>query len=629
MPHPAAFAEGPQVTHSPLTPPLPGPGQRIQWGRLYGASPALALAAAANQHPGLLVAVVEDVQAAARLAGELAFFLGQGPDGGRETELPVLGFPDWETLPYDVFSPLPELVSERLLTLHRLPDLTGGRPRGILVVPVSTMLQRLPPRDYVDGHSLVLGVGERLDLDQTRRRLERAGYQCVSQVIAHGEFAVRGSLLDVFPMGSREPYRIDLFDDEVESIRTFDPDTQRTREKVPRIHLLPAREFPLSDEAVSAFRQRYRAQIEGDPKRSLIYREVSEGRAPGGLEYYLPLFFEATATLFDYLPAGALVAETHGVREAAAGFLATVAGRYEQRRHDIERPLLPPRQLYLEADELTSALKGLPGVLYQSAELPERHKGFARACNFATRTLPPLAIQARATEPAAALKQFVGEPGRRVLFLAESTGRREVLADHLRGFGLRPKALDGWRAFLDSDVPLGLTVAPLEQGLLLNDEDLALVTETQLYGERVRQERRRRARERDGEAVVRNLTELLPGAPVVHEAHGVGRFLGLQTLTIGGVQTELVALEYARGDKLYVPVSSLHLISRYTGASPEAAPLHRLGGDQWDKLKRKAAEKVRDVAAELLEVYARRAARQGVACPAAGDEYAAFAAAFA
>ncbi len=629
MPHPAPVAEGPQVTHSPLTPPLPGPGQRIQWGRLYGASPALALAAAANQHPGLLVAVVEDVQAAARLAGELAFFLGQGPDGGRETELPVLGFPDWETLPYDVFSPLPELVSERLLTLHRLPDLTGGRPRGILVVPVSTMLQRLPPRDYVDGHSLVLGVGERLDLDQTRRRLERAGYQCVSQVIAHGEFAVRGSLLDVFPMGSREPYRIDLFDDEVESIRTFDPDTQRTREKVPRIHLLPAREFPLSDEAVSAFRQRYRAQIEGDPKRSLIYREVSEGRAPGGLEYYLPLFFEATATLFDYLPAGALVAETHGVREAAAGFLATVAGRYEQRRHDIERPLLPPRQLYLEADELTSALKGLPGVLYQSAELPERHKGFARACNFATRTLPPLAIQARATEPAAALKQFVGEPGRRVLFLAESTGRREVLADHLRGFGLRPKALDGWRAFLDSDVPLGLTVAPLEQGLLLNDEDLALVTETQLYGERVRQERRRRARERDGEAVVRNLTELLPGAPVVHEAHGVGRFLGLQTLTIGGVQTELVALEYARGDKLYVPVSSLHLISRYTGASAEAAPLHRLGGDQWDKLKRKAAEKVRDVAAELLEVYARRAARQGVACPAAGDEYAAFAAAFA
>ena len=334
MPHPAPL---PEETASPLSPPLPGPGQRLQWGRLYGAGPALALAQAAQAHPGLLVAVVDDVQAAARLGSELAFFLGTGTDEGTAS-LPVLGFPDWETLPYDVFSPLPELVSERLLTLHRLPGLT----RGVLVVPVSTLLQRLPPRDYVDGHSLVIAVGERLELDATRRRLERAGYQCVSQVIAHGEFAVRGSLLDVFPMGSLEPLRIDLFDDEIESIRTFDPDTQRTREKVKQVRLLPAREFPLTDEAVSAFRQRYRAQIEGDPKRSLIYREVSEGRAPGGLEYYLPLFFEETATLFDYLPHGALVCEAEGVREAAARFLDTVTTRYEQRRHDIERPLLPP-----------------------------------------------------------------------------------------------------------------------------------------------------------------------------------------------------------------------------------------------------------------------------------------------
>jgi len=626
MSHPLPLLDEASAAYTPLSPPLPAPGQRLQWGRLYGSAPALALAQAARNHPGLLVAVVEDVQAATRLSAGLGFFLDADAKNG---DIPILGFPDWETLPYDVFSPLPELVSERLLTLHRLPGLTGRRARGVLVVPVSTLLQRLPPREYVDSHSLVIGVGDRLELDATRRRLERAGYQCVSQVIAHGEFAVRGSLLDVFPMGSPDPLRIDLFDDEIESIRIFDPDTQRTREKVTSIRLLPAREFPLSEEAVSAFRQRYRAQMEGDPQRSLIYREVSEGRAPGGLEYYLPLFFDGTATLFDYLPAGAMVAEAEGVREAATGFLATVEGRYEQRRHDIERPLLPPRRLYLDGDELTAALKGIPGVLYQAAELPGRRKGFAQACNFATRSLPPLAIQARASEPAAALKQLVGEPGRRVLFLAESTGRREVLAEHLHGFGLRPRTLDGWRNFLDADVPLGLTVAPLEQGLLLEDEGLALVTETQLYGERVRQERRRRARERDGEAVVRNLTELHPGAPVVHETHGVGRFLGLQTLTIGGIQTELVALEYARGDKLYVPVSSLHLISRYTGASPEAAPLHRLGGDQWDKLKRKAAEKVRDVAAELLEVYARRAARLGVACPSAGDEYAAFAAAFA
>ncbi len=279
MPQPVSFPESASNTFSPLTPPLPGPGQRLQWGRLYGAGPALALAQAAQAHPGLLVAVVDDVQAAARLGAELAFFLGTGLDrDGGDARLPVLGFPDWETLPYDIFSPLPELVSERLLTLHRLPGLT----QGVLVVPVSTLLQRLPPRDYVDGHSLVIAVGERLELDATRRRLERAGYQCVSQVLAHGEFAVRGSLLDVFPMGSLEPLRIDLFDDEIESIRTFDPDTQRTREKVKQVRLLPAREFPLGEEAVSAFRQRYRAEIEGDPKRSLIYREVSEGRAPGG-----------------------------------------------------------------------------------------------------------------------------------------------------------------------------------------------------------------------------------------------------------------------------------------------------------------------------------------------------------
>jgi transcription-repair coupling factor (superfamily II helicase) len=271
----------------------------------------------------------------------------------------------------------------------------------------------------------------------------------------------------------------------------------------------------------------------------------------------------------------------------------------------------------------------MPGVVYQSPELPGRHKGFAAAVNFGTRPPPPLALQARAAEPAAALHGFLGTPGQRVLFLAESTGRRELLADHLRGFGLRPRTLDGWHAFLGGDEPLALTVGPLEQGLILEAEGLALVSETQLYGERVRQERRRRAKERDGEAVVRNLTELLPGAPVVHEEHGVGRFIGLQVLEVGGIKTELVALEYARGDKLYVPVSSLHLISRYTGASPDAAPLHKLGGDQWDKLKRRAAEKVRDVAAELLEVYARRAARQGVACTAPGDDYSAFAQAFA
>ncbi|MFY9972904.1 MAG: transcription-repair coupling factor [Chromatiaceae bacterium] len=614
--------ESSEAPHSAINPPLPTrPGERLLWGRLYGAGAALAMAEAARRHRGLVLALAEDVQAAARLRSELQFFLG-GPAG--EDVPPLLAFPDWETLPYDVFSPLPELVSERLLTLHRLPDLQ----RGVLVVPVATLIQRLAPRDFVDGHSMVLEVGDRLDLDATRRRLERAGYACVSQVMQHGEFAVRGSLLDLFPMGSQEPLRIDLLDDEVDSIRTFDPDTQRTRERLRRVRLLPARELPLTEDAISAFRQRYRATFEGDPKASLVYREVSEGRSPGGLEYYLPLFFEQTATLFDYLPDGTLLLEPDGCREAARAFLEGVEGRYEQRRHDIERPLLPPRRLYLSTDELAGLLNRLPGVLYQGPELEGRRRGFAAPCNFATRTLPPLGVQARAAQPAQALQGFLAEPGRRCLFVAESLGRREMLTDHLHGFGIRPAQVDGWSAFLQGRDPLGLTVAPLEKGLWLEDPDLAIITETQLYGERVRQERRRRARERDSEAIVRNLTELAEGAPVVHEEHGVGRYLGLQTLEVGGTTTEFLVLEYARGDKLYVPVSSLHLISRYTGVSPEHAPLHRLGGDQWDRIKRKAAERAHDVAAELLDIYARRAARSGVAFPSPGDDYATFAAAF-
>jgi len=603
---------------SPLAPPLPTkPGERLLWGRLYGSSDALAIAAATERAQGSVLAVVEDVQVASRLQAELRFFLAG-------SDLPVLTFPDWETLPYDQFSPLPELVSERLLTLHRLPTLR----RGVLVVPTGTLLQRLPPREYLDSHSLVLSVGDHLDLDSMRRRLERAGYQCVSQVIAHGEFAVRGSLLDLFPAGSTLPYRIDLFDQEVESIRTFDPESQRSIDKIEHVRLLPAREIPLDEDAISAFRQRYRSTFEGDPKQSLIYREVSAGSVPGGLEYYLPLFFEQTATLFDYLPEGTTTMEAALCREAAEQFLAGVAARFEQRRHDIERPLLPPQRIYLAADELASRLNRMRGVLHQSPEVAERRKGFKAVASFGTRTLPGLAIQARAARPAGALQDFLAEPARRVLFVAESAGRREMLLDNLHGFGIRPHAVSGWREFVESDKAVALAVAPLEQGLFLEQEDIALITETQLYGERVRQERRRRRAERDSEAVVRNLTELHIGAPVVHEDHGVGRYLGLQTLEVGGMTTEFLTLEYAKGDKLYVPVSSLHLISRYTGASEETAPLHRLGGDQWEKIKRRAAEKVRDVAAELLDIYARRAARKGIAFPTDGEEYAAFAAAF-
>ena len=590
-----------------------------------------------------------------------------------------------------MFSPLPELVSERLLTLYQLPMLV----RGVLIAPVATLMQRLPPRDYVENQSLVLTVGDRLDFDTTRQRLERTGYSCVSQVLAHGEYAVRGALLDVFPMGSDWPLRIDLFDCEIDSIRTFDPETQRSQTKLERIRLLPAREFPLTEDAISGFRQRYRASIAGDPQNSLIYREVSAGHSPGGLEYYLPLFFEQTATLFDYLPNNTLILEAEDSRELAARFFAEVELRYEQRRHDVERPLLPPQRLYLTPDDLVNAGKQHAGVRYQAAAIEERRKGYAAAHNFTTAALPPLAF-ARTAHPALALQEFLAAtPECRVLFVAESSGRRELLMEQLQDFGIHPQPVADWQSFVNGEQLLGLTVAPLEQGLRVNSNppvltnppnppfakggfvepedfslapvvhvqkgelsspplvkggqggisssplskrgaggdlgagEICLITETQLYGERVRQERRRRERERDSDAIVRNLTELTEGAPVVHENHGVGRYLGLQTLDVGGMSTEFLALEYANHDKLYVPVSALHLISRYTGASPDNAPLHRLGGEQWERIKRKTAQRVRDVAAELLDIHARRAASSGVAFPHGGADYATFAGAFA
>ncbi|WP_242445589.1 transcription-repair coupling factor [Chromatium okenii] len=671
---------------SPFAPPLPQrSGERVCWGQLADASVALAIASVAKTHSGLLVAQVADVQAATRLAAEVRFFLN-------DSSLPLLTFPDWETLPYDIFSPLPELVSERLLTLDQLPTLA----RGVLIAPVATLMQRLPPRDYVKHQSLMLAVGDQLEPQTTRQHLERTGYSCVSQVLAHGEFALRGALLDVFPMGSDCPLRIDLLDGNIDSIRTFDPETQRSHTKLERIRLLPAREFPLTEEAISGFRQRYRASINGDPQNSLIYREVSAGHSPSGLEYYLPLFFEQTATLFDYFPDNTLILEAEESGAVATRFFADVELRYEQRCHDRERPLLPPQRLYLTPDELNAVRKQYAGVRYQAAEVEERRKGYAAAHNFATAALPPLAFTARNVQPALALQEFLAAaPKRRVLFVAESSGRRELLMEQLHGFGIHPTPVADWQSFIDGEQRLGLTVAPLEQGLLVNPNlnlnppnppfskggfvapedfslslspvvrgqkgsfsspplakggqggisssplskrgaggdlgagEICLITETQLYGERVRQERRRHERERDGDAVIRNLTELTAGAPVVHENHGVGRYLGLQTLHVGGMTTEFLALEYANHDKLYVPVSALHLISRYTGASADNAPLHRLGGDQWERIKRKTAQQVHDVAAELLDIHARRAACTGVAFQNGGEDYASFASAFA
>ncbi|HRE55388.1 MAG TPA: transcription-repair coupling factor [Candidatus Competibacter sp.] len=593
---------------NPLQPVLPPDSRRtLCWGQLHGASPAL-LIAAATRYRGLVLAVVPDSQIALRLETELRVFGGESLD--------ILAFPDWETLPYDVFSPHQDIVSQRLTALYRLPQ----RKRGVLVVPVATLMQRLAPRDYLDRYALLLKVGEKLDSEDFRRRLEAAGYVCVSQVVERGEFAVRGSIIDLFPMGAERPYRIELFDDEVESIRDFDPDTQLSVAKVKQIELLPAREFPLDKETISRFRQAYRRQFEGDPQRSAIYRDISAGNAPGGIEYYLPLFFEQTATLFDYLPEATLVVLLEGVTEAMAAFREQLMDRYEQRRYDAERPLLPPPALFLEAVQVEQAL-----ARYLRVELREAGDG---GTNYPTASPPTLPLEPRAERPAAALESFLMEFPGRVLFAAESAGRREVLLDTLRGYGLKLQVCESWTEFLArEDLRLALTVAPLEQGLLLIDPPLAIIAEPQLYGERVRQVRRRTSN-RDPDAIIRNLTDLNPGTPVVHEEHGIGRYAGLERLEFAGIDGEFVVVEYAGGDRLYVPVASLHLLSRYTGASPESAPLHKLGSGQWEKVRRKAAEQVNDAAAELLDIYARREARPGHAFSLTETDYFAFAAAF-
>ncbi len=610
------------TTYSPLSdpssPPIPqAKNERMQWGQIYGASDALAIASAIKNHPSLVLVLVEDVKAADNLANSIGFFLSG-------TDIPLISFPDWETLPYDVFSPLPELVSERLKALYRLPRLNAG----VLIAPISTMLQRLPPRSYVEGGTFLYNIGDHISLDETRSQLEQSGYRCVSQVLSHGEYAVRGSLLDLFPMGSLHPLRIDLFDDEIESIRTFDPDTQRSLDKVKQIEILPAREFPMDQDSITIFRQAFRNSFEGDPNSTLIYREVSEGNVPGGLEYYLPLFFEHTANLFEYLPDDILTIQYQHTREQAENFLKQVNDRYEQRRHDNERPLLEPNELFLTSDELANLLKSGRSIRLQHTEIESRSKGYSSFHNFNTKPLPPLGLQAKSARPAALLQQFLSSNPGRVLFVAESSGRREVLRETLAGYNIKTSSINSWQEYLENSAELALAVAPLEQGVWLPDQSIVLITETQLLGEVVRQERRRKAKFGDSDQVIRNLTELHIGAPAVHEDHGVGRYLGLQTLDAGGMQTEYLTLEYAKGDKLYVPVSSLHLISRYSGASPDNAPLHRLGGDQWEKAKRKAAEKARDVAAELLEIYAQRAANRGHAFPQPGDEYASFAANF-
>jgi transcription-repair coupling factor (superfamily II helicase) len=599
-------------TVNPFLPPLPKkPAAKLRYGNLPGSALAFAISQVAKTSQAPMLVVTTDSLSANRLEETIRFF---------EPEQTILNFPDWETLPYDHFSPHQDIISQRLLTLSQLPTFTNG----VLLVPVATLLQRLAPQNYVAGSTFSLQKGEKLALDTMRHKLEASGYRCVAQVMEHAEFAVRGSILDLFPSGSNVPYRIDLLDNEVDSIRTFDPETQRSIEAVEHIQLLPAREFPLTDQAITHFRQSWREKFPGDPTKCSLYQDVSQGFCPPGIEYYLPLFFEKTQLLLNYLPNNTTIIRVNDIQQAAEHFWQEVNQRYEQARYNVTRPLLAPIELYSPINDLFASLNTFSQIFMQAEALDEG----AGKYNFSTKKLPDLAINHKAEKPLAALQTLLATQPARTLFCAETAGRREALLELFKTINLKPAVCTTWQEFLTSKSLVHIITVPLFEGFWLTEPATRLITETELFGQQTLQQRRRKAKSFDSEAIVRNLAELQVGAPVVHIDHGVGRYMGLQVLNTGDIQTEFLTLEYANGDKLYVPVSSLHLISRYSGIDLEHAPLHRLGSGQWEKAKRKASEQINDAAAELLDIYARRAARQGHSFAKPDAQYAAFAATF-
>jgi transcription-repair coupling factor (superfamily II helicase) len=567
----------------------------MAWGRLIGASAALAAAELAGSIDRPVLMLAEDPRHADQLEAEIRFFAG--PD------VPLRHFVEWETLPWDSFSPHQDIISERLNVLAALPNIQ----KGIVVAAASVLQQRLPPVNYVQARSLSLSTGQTLRREAFISALVAAGYYRVPQVSEHGEFAVRGSLIDIFPMGTGTPVRIDFLDDEIESLRYFSAETQLSGEKVSDISVLPAREVPLDEDAIRLFRDRYRERFEGQPGKSRVYREISDGIAHGGIEYYLPLFFDTTATLLDYVPDDCVVLAPSALDPLLRQFWAEAKERYELCSLDPERPILKVDETFLAPESVSRQLGRFAHISYSAQSLAVGQN----TRNHDTRLPPAMKIEARYEDAAASLMQFLEGFDGRVLFSTDSPGRREQLFDLMSGRGLDLARVDDWQSFKELGQRIGVAVAPVENGVLLPGAKVGVISEQQLFGERTKTRRRKRRSDRDPESIIRQLDDLEPGSPVVHEEYGVGRYQGLISLEAGGIMAEFLHLEYADGDKLYVPVHALDLISRYTGASPETAPLHRLGSDQWEKAKRRAINKIRDVAAELLDVYARRAARPG------------------
>jgi len=593
---------------------IPKPGNRFALPTLHGSSDAYALAQAALalKAQGRMLAVITSSAAdAQRLRDEIPWFAGE------EVRCHLL--PDWETLPYDAFSPHQDLVSERLATLH---EISSGQC-DVMLVPATTALVRMAPPSFLAAYTFFFKKGESLDEARLKSQLTLAGYTHVTQVMSPGEYSVRGGLIDLFPMGSALPYRLDLFGDTVETIRTFDADTQRSLYPVGEVRLLPGREFPMDEAARTTFRSRWREYFEGDPSRSVVYKDISSGIASAGIEYYLPLFFEQTATLFDYLPDGAALALVGDIDAAIKRFWADTTSRHRFLKADRERPILPPDMLFLSDEQFFTLAKPYGRMVIS--------KDPDQGASELSAPIPNIAVNRHLEDPLTNLRSYLLQAGTRVMICAETNGRRETLQQYFSEYDLALTPVEGFEGFATSDAKLALGVAPLHAGFELATpaERLVFITETELYagsGRRVGKKKQEAVTQ--VESMVRDLSELKIGDPVVHVNHGIGRYMGLTSMDLGEGETEFLHLEYAKDTKLYVPVSQLHVISRYSGAAPEDAPLHTLGSGQWEKAKRRAAEQIRDTAAELLNLYARRALRQGHAFEYSAHDYERFAESF-
>ncbi|WP_229223430.1 transcription-repair coupling factor [Duganella sp. sic0402] len=602
------------VVSSALSKVIPKPGNRFALPALHGSADAYALAQIAlelKSRGQMLAVVVANASDAQRLLDEIPWF------GGAQLRCHLL--PDWETLPYDAFSPHQDLVSERLATLH---EISSGQC-DVMLVPATTALVRMAPPSFLAAYTFFFEQNQSLDEARLKSQLTLAGYTHVTQVMSPGEYSVRGGLIDLFPMGSALPYRLDLFGDTIETIRTFDADTQRSLYPVKQVRLLPGREFPMDEASRTAFRSRWREHFEGDPSRAVIYKDVSTGIASAGIEYYLPLFFDETATLFDYLPEGTVVATVGDIEAAIKRFWTDTNSRYRFLKADRERPIMAPEDLFLSDEQFFVLAKPYPQIAI-------RNNPDAGASELSA-PVPNIAVNRHLDDPLTNLRAYLMQSGSRVMICAESNGRRETLQQYFNEYDLALAPVEGFDGFIASDAKLALGVAPLHAGFELSagGERLIFITETELYagsGRRVGKKKQEAVTQ--VESMVRDLSELKIGDPVVHINHGIGRYMGLTTMDLGEGDAEFLHLEYAKETKLYVPVSQLHVISRYSGASPDDAPLHTLGSGQWEKAKRKAAEQVRDTAAELLNLYARRALRQGHSFEYSAHDYERFADSF-